>query len=229
MFRSKKKREAQKKYDVLLSLIPYAGTSNDLLDIANGLNFSEDDEEYVEDIINGVWSGFPACCVRSFSIDGRHGMQANKEYEAKHGKSAPPGHFRGYIRCRKCEADGVYTSNRLRSGYIRYTEGKLAFEPDDVKLALDALINDVRLGTHRVRKGLDAFIIQHGDTATFIGKGTYPVFHVNTSEMMEVRGYKIIHGCQGSQGGWHADAIDETSFFYTEYEALYKVCEQVCV
>lgn len=72
--------------------------------------------DFLIDIINGVWSGFPICCVRFYSYH----IYKNRPFE-----DYPKDPICvWYVRCEKCIKEGRYVKN-IRKGSITPIKYKL--------------------------------------------------------------------------------------------------------
>ena len=72
------------------------------------------DLEVVHDAVNGLWSGFPLCCVWDFAVNDNSGWKMT----AKHGELNL-----GYVVCDDCvDAGRKVAKESIQSGYIRYWE-----------------------------------------------------------------------------------------------------------
>ena len=83
------------------------------------LTMSVLDLEVVHNVVNGIWSGFPNCCIWDYSVNGNSGWKA----EARRGKDIEC----GYVRCDECIAEDRRALN-LRTGYFTYWDGGWNFK-----------------------------------------------------------------------------------------------------
>lgn len=81
--------------------------------------------EKVKDIVSGLWSGFPVCCVNEFSLNGNYG---NISKDRNKHSSIMMKHFHEaeYVPCDDCLKSGTIVKN-IREGVFRLIDDQWLF------------------------------------------------------------------------------------------------------
>lgn len=225
-----------KKYECLLSLAPFNGTSDELLYLGNKLEFDKDDI-YVGNLMEGVWSGFPACCIRSYTFDGKRATDAKREYKDVYGHQEEYEDSARYVRCLDCIQKGTIIS-KVRTGNItRDSDGVFVFLSNKSTLELMDLMVDLENGLYTIERGgsPDLYGILKGDITKddivmSIDKGIFDIktMDINTNDMKtdKFTGY---YATYWSQGVSYKSALAHKKHQYYElYSKIHSICESKC-
>lgn len=216
------------RYKAMLDMMPFNGTPEEMLKIVDELRLPKS-IEYTEDIVNGVWSGFPKCCIWSYAIEGRNGAKASDEHIAMYGVDRPD-RFNinvGYIRCRECEGSTSYIEG-IRNGYFSRVDGKLKFSYSHDKLYIDDVIEGIRKGVHHVSS-----TTYHNIYEIKVSENTYAIESSVFGDARMLPSYynrddRSSSGYLVSANGNTARLVGKGSTLYKEHKALFEACEAAC-
>lgn len=76
-----------------------------------------DNHDKVKDVVAGLWSGFPVCCVNEFSLNGNYG-NISKDRNKHSATMMKHFHEAEYVPCDECLKSGTIIKN-IREGVFR--------------------------------------------------------------------------------------------------------------